>query len=91
MLFGGDNGLTHLSRIAAFTPSTNKWTNEGNMQTGRYYHGVINVADDYVIIGGLMDGQQSSEKCSYMGNRIDCTYQNPTEPYGKHKLGLNFF
>merc|ERR1712106_93827 len=81
MLFGGWNGSTHLSRIAAYTPSTNEWTTEGSMKTARIRHGVINISNEYVVIGGYMYGQHSSEKCRYVNDQLECTYQNPTEPW----------
>ena len=90
MLFGGFNGPSRLSRIAAFTPSTNKWTTEGHMQTPRSSHGVINFGDEYLIIGGNMDGKRKSENCSYLGDQLECTYQKPTEPRCKYKAYLNF-
>ena len=83
ILFGGSSdGSSVLSRIAAYTPSTNEWTTEGYMQTPRNSHGVINVGDEYVIIGGIYDVASSSEKCRYVGNQLECTHQNPTEPRG---------
>merc|ERR1712106_511326 len=89
MLFGGA-GSSRLSRIAAYTPSTNEWTTEGSMKTARNRHGVINVGNEYVVIGGWMKGQQSSEKCRYAGDQLECTYQNPTEPlYWTHLFAVS--
>ena len=70
-----------LSRIAAYRPSTNEWTSEGSIKTARQASGVINVGDEYVIIGGWMDtGNKRSEKCHYVGDQLKCNFQNPTEP-----------
>ena len=83
MLFGGFNGPSRLSRIAAYKPSTNKWMTEGDMRTPRDSPGVINVGDKYVIIGGAMtkDIQQSSENAATAAIN---------EPSGKYKTYFIF-
>ena len=88
MLFGGQTGHTFLSRIAAYDPRKDEWTTEGHLLSPRALHGVINVADNsFIIMGGYNDfnDQQSSEKCQYNGDQLECSYQNPTEPYCKYK------
>ena len=84
MVFGGSpDGSSRLSRIAAYAPSTNEWTTDGNLKEGRFHHGVINVGDEYLVIGGWDTGQRRSEKCHYTHDQLECTYQNPTEPVGE--------
>ena len=83
MVFGG-NGSTLFSRIVAYNPSTDEWTTEGNLLTPRERPGVITVGDEFLIIGGDMNSsdEQSSEKCKYHSDLMECAYQNPTEPFG---------
>ena len=61
-LFGGYNGSTRLSRIAAYDPTNDEWTSEGHLLTPRSSSGVITVDNSFIIVGGYMSGQQSSEK-----------------------------
>ena len=83
-MFGGWNGSTRLSRIAAYDPSQDEWTSEGDLLTPRRNAGVISVAENsFIIIGGYQIGQRSSEKCIYNGDQLVCSYQDPTEPSGK--------
>ena len=86
MLFGGYDGSSRLSRIAAYMPSTNEWMSEGNMRTPRDAHGVINLGNAYFIIGGDMEDHKSSEKCRYVNDQLRCMYQNPIEPNGEYKV-----
>ena len=87
-MFGGALGssYTPTTRIAAYTPSTDQWTTEGNLLTPRSSPGIITVDNDsFLIIGGYMEAnyQVFSEKCVYNGNQFECAYQDPTEPYGE--------
>ena len=86
MVIGGSNESTRLSRIAAYDPSTDEWTNKVDLLTPRDSAGVIPVTDSsFIIMGGYMnsDYQQSSEKCEYSRDQLECSYQEPTEPTGK--------
>ena len=80
--FGG-YGYDHLSRIASYSPSTNTWTYRGRLRTPRNGAGVIWSHDAFIVMGGWMDGKQSSEKCRFIGDRIKCEYQSPTQHYRK--------
>ena len=55
-LFGGDDQSTRgwSSRIAAYDPSTDEWTSEGNLLTPRHNAGIIAVADSFLIVGGFI-------------------------------------
>ena len=89
MLVGGSDGSTYYSRIAAYDPSNDKWSSEGQLLTPRDSPGVIPVADSsLIIIGGYMysDDRWSTEKCEYIlyvdyGNQLECSYQEPTQPF----------
>ena len=86
MVIGGRNGSTYLSRIAAYDPSTDQWTNEGKLLTPRSNAGVIPVTDSsFIIMGGYSNSgdQIRSEKCEYNGDQLECTYQTPNQPKGQ--------
>ena len=90
MVIGGRNGSTYLSRIAAYDPSTDKWTNEGQLRSPRIVAGVLPVTDSsFIIMGGFEDSDDNisdqiiSEKCEYNNEQLECSYQEPTLPEGK--------
>ena len=75
-----------MSRIAAYDPTSDEWSSEGQLLTPRAYSGVIPVDDSsFIIMGGYMNinDQWSSEKCEYNNEQLECSYQEPTLPDGK--------
>lgn len=89
--FGGWNGSDHLSRIASFSPASNTWTDRGRLLTPRDSASVIWSQDAFLVVGGEMNGKQSSEKCRFNGEKIECEYQNPTQPTCKYSIPLLLF
>ena len=89
MLFGGQTGHTFLSRITAYDSNKDDWTSEGDLLMPRIASGVITVSDNlFLIVGGAMNhlnsDKWSSEKCQYIGDQLECSYQEPTRPNGKY-------
>ena len=88
LVFGGHLGQEPTSRIAAYTPTTNNWTEIGFMKSGRSWTSVINFDDEFLIIGALyIQGDKQSEKFYYNGNMTISQYQRPYMPdSGKNNL-----
>ena len=91
VIFGGSNDniiFNKLSRITAYTPHTDEWTTEGKLLSVRSHAGVITIDyDSFLIMGGGTSSSfqfSSSEKCVYIDDQLECTYQSPTEPWGEY-------
>ena len=68
ILFGGwtDNGSS--KTIARLDLATTSWIKLGELQTGRYGHGVIFDGDVFMAIGG--QGKFKTEKCMLSGKEF---------------------
>ena len=83
LVFGGTDYNTNYDsmRIAAYTPTTDSWTERGFMKSGRSYTSVINFGDEFLIIGAYyIKGDKQSEKIYYDGNMAISRYQAPSMP-----------
>ena len=47
-------GTRHQSTIARFDPVQNSWTKLGNLKVARLAHGVIQVNNEFIVVGGLI-------------------------------------
>ena len=87
IIFGGELGYSTVSRIAAYNPQTDNWSTLGFLKTKRTYTSVIQMEDEFLIIGGLeMDESESnsrrSERCRFDGAELVCHFQSPLMPAG---------
>ena len=63
------------STIARFDPIENSWTKLGNLQVNRRGHGVIQVDNEFIVVGGL--GYKPTESCKLTGQSMTCTKRKP--------------
>ena len=78
LVFGGELENGQLTRIAAYTPTIENWTEIGFMKSGRSYTSAINSGDEFLIIGALyIEGDKYSEKWNYDGTTTISQYQVP--------------
>ena len=65
--------------IARFDPIKNSWTKLGNLKVARYGHGVIQVDNEFIVVGGHLDGaeEEPTESCKLNGHTITCTTREP--------------
>ena len=70
----------YLSRIAAYNPASDQWSDKGRLLTARDYAGVIWDQSGFVVVGGWIDGYGSvkSEKCQFNGDKLKCSYYGPS-------------
>ena len=84
LTFGGYQGIDsadgYLKRIAKFDMNTLRWSVVGSLNIKRCSHNVIEVDDEFLIIGGATDRVCCfiSEKCRFWRGKIVCTTQEPT-------------
>ena len=74
-IFGGEDEQETLNAIASFDTVTKKWKKLGELKHGRYAHGVIIQAGEFVVVGGT--GSISTERCILNGESIKCTTVDP--------------
>ena len=67
------------STIARFDPIENSWTELGNLKVARYGHGVIQVDNEFIVVGGHLDGaeEEPTESCKLNGQSMTCTTREP--------------
>ena len=77
-------GVPSRNRIAAYNPKTDDWSTLGAMKTKRSYTSVIQIKDEFLIVGGYhIDGSSSSnssrsERCRFKGTKLKCQLQSPS-------------
>ena len=70
-----NNSKEYLSTIARFDPIENSWTKLGNLKVARYGHGVIQVDNEFIVVGGR--GNLPTESCKLNGQSMKCTTREP--------------
>ena len=67
------------STIARFDPIWNSWTKLGNLQVARDGHGVIQVDNEFIVVGGRISNFNAvpTESCKLNGQSITCTTTVP--------------
>ena len=67
------------STIARFDPIENSWTPLGNLNVARYAHGVIQVDNEFIVVGGNRSGDEDepTESCKLNGQSMTCTTREP--------------
>ena len=78
MMFGGRQ-YSHSTKIYAYTPSTDTWTEEGDLLQFRLGGAVLSIDDSFLIVGGqflVPDGMRGqTEVCSYgSSTKLTCYY-----------------
>ena len=68
------------STIARFDPIQNHWTKLGNLKVARDGLGVIQVGNEFIVIGGSRyDGEdEPTESCKLNGQSMTCTTREPS-------------
>ena len=74
-----NNSKEEQSTIARFDPIKNSWTKLGNLKVARYEHGVIQVDNEFIVVGGDRDGDEDepTESCKLNGQSMTCTIREP--------------
>ena len=70
------------SIIARFDPVDDSWTKLGNLQVARFGHGVIQVDNEFIVVGGYRSRrhngyEMSTESCILNQQSIICTARQP--------------
>ena len=70
---------SELSTIARFDPIENSWTKLGNLKMARRGHGVIQVDNEFIVVGGWSDNYVllPTESCKLNGKSMICTKRKP--------------
>ena len=84
-MFGGfgitKTGNTRKSIIVRFDPIKNSWTKLGNLKVARRGHGVIQVDNEFIVVGGCRDWQCNedapTESCTLKEQAMTCTTREP--------------
>ena len=70
----------HQSTIARFDPVENSWKKLGNLKVARDGHSVIQVDNEFIVVGGLdivQGNQEPTESCKLNGLSMACTIREP--------------
>ena len=69
----------HLSTIARFDPIQNSWTKLGDLNVAQAGHGVIQVDNQFIVVGGSRDGDEDkpTESCKLNGESVICITREP--------------
>ena len=75
--FGGrDNTGTHLRSILCLNAASWTWSNVGQLNSGRLAHGVIQVENKFMVLGG--DGTKRNEACILSNGYFTCEEKGPS-------------
>ena len=87
ILFGGigtyqNNKSEFQKAIAQFDPVQDSWTKLGDLKVARLGHGVIQLDNDFIVIGGNSQDSKinipvPTETCELNGESIICTERDP--------------
>ena len=60
------------STIARFDPIENSWTKLGNLNVARQAHGVIQIDNEFIVVGGTRSGfeDEPTESCKLNGQSM---------------------
>ena len=77
------NSREDQSTIARFDPVENSWTKLGNLQVAREGHSVIQVANEFIVVGGQSNSRSNSyyevptESCTLNRQSMICSTREP--------------
>ena len=63
------------STIARFDPIKNSWTELGDLKVPRTGHGVVQVDNEFIVVGGK--GNCPTESCKLNGQSMTCITREP--------------
>ena len=71
--------------ICRFDPFSNIWTKLGDLKLARQLHGVIQVENEFIVVGGFTssvdnkkyNGYTPTESCKLNGQSMICTTRKP--------------
>ena len=68
------------STIARFDPIENSWTKLGDLKVARHGHGVIQVYNEFIVVGGSQIGNKNkpTESCKLKQQTMICTTREPS-------------
>ena len=69
-----NNSAGQQSTIVRFDPVGNSWKKLGNLKVARHGHGVIQVDNEFIVVGG---GTKPTESCKLIGQWMSCTTREP--------------
>ena len=74
-----NNSHEEQSTIARFDPIQNSWTKLGNLNVARTGLGVIQLDNEFIVIGGSRYGDEDepTESCKLNGQSMTCTTREP--------------
>ena len=75
-----NNSRKYQSTIARFDPVQNSWTKLGNLRVARSGLGVIQVENEFIVIGGGRSSSEDepTESCTLNGQSMTCTIREPS-------------
>ena len=74
------------STIARFDPIENTWTKLGYLKMARDGHGVIQVDNEFIVVGGRLT--KPTESCKLNGQSMICNTREPTTKNFSHYVEL---
>ena len=75
-MYTGSDGFHATSVIAKFNPDSNTWSKLGNLMNTRHAFGMIQIGDEYLIVGG--QGDKKTETCRLENDEMICNEREPT-------------
>ena len=75
-----NNSGKEQSTIARFDPIQNSWTKLGNLEVARNGHGVIQIGNEFIVVGGTRksDKDEPTESCKLNGQSMTCATREPS-------------
>ena len=70
--------------IARFDPVENRWTKLGELKVGRNEHSVIQVNNEFIVVGGdraASTEREPAESCKLDGQSMTCNTREPELSY----------
>ena len=83
IIFGGRETVTqYVSTITQYDPTQDNWTKLGNLNYKRYAHRVIQVDNEFLVVGGFISADLSpTESCKLNGQSMKCIMRGPSLEY----------
>ena len=75
-----NSGNERLHTITRFDPIVNSWTKLGNLEVARNAHAVIQVDNEFIVVGGHRQfaEDEPTESCKLNGKLMTCTTREPS-------------
>ena len=71
------------STIARFDPIKNSWTKLGDLKVARREHGLIQIGNEFIVVGGssFYVDDVPTESCKLNGQSMTCSTREPQLSY----------